>query len=150
MDAAAEADAFRLINEFLREDEHYLDSSGAYGDAGPDALRRALSLFLARPELGFVWLSYDGAEAVGACVVCYAVSTSAGGVVAKLDDFYVVAGRHGQGIGSTHVERLKEELRRAGVKRIDTSVHLDNGEARRFYERQGFVSLREERLACVI
>jgi len=150
MTAETEADAFRLINEFLREDAHYLDSSAAYGDAGPEALRRALSLFLSRPELGFVWLSYEGGEAVGVCVVCFAVSTSAGAVVAKLDDFYVAAGRTGRGIGSAHVEGLKEELRRAGVRRIDTSVHLDNPGARRFYERHGFQSLREERLACVL
>lgn len=150
MTAATADDAFRLVNQFLREDEFYLDSSGAYGDEGAGALRRALELFLSRPELGFVWLGYDRGEPVAVCVVCFAISTSLGAVVAKLDDFYVVAGRQGEGIGSAHVERLKEELRRSGVRRIDTSVHLDNGEAARFYERHGFARLHEERLACVI
>jgi GNAT superfamily N-acetyltransferase len=151
MDEASAGDAFELINQFLREDPHYLDSSRAYGDEGAGALRRALELFLARPELGFVWLSYDeDGEPVGVCVVCFAVSTSLGALVAKLDDFYVKSGRQGHGVGSAHVEGLKGELRRSAVRRIDTSVHLGNDDARRFYEKHGFNSLGEERLACLI
>ena len=33
-------------------------SSAVYGDGGRDALSRALDLFVARPELGFVWLAF--------------------------------------------------------------------------------------------
>jgi len=36
------ADAQALLNAFLREDEHYLETSGSYGDAGLPALKRAL------------------------------------------------------------------------------------------------------------
>ena len=45
---------------------------------------------------------------------------------------------------------LKEELRQAGVTRIDTATHFDNPGARRFYERHGFGTLREERLSCLL
>jgi ribosomal protein S18 acetylase RimI-like enzyme len=48
------------------------------------------------------------------------------------------------------LDSLKAELQRLGVRRIDTSVHVQNPEARRFYERHGFCSLKEERLACVL
>jgi ribosomal protein S18 acetylase RimI-like enzyme len=48
------------------------------------------------------------------------------------------------------VEQLKEQLRKESVTRIDVAVHLENPEARRFYEKLGFVALNEERLACVI
>ena len=143
-------DAFALLRAFLREDPHYLDSSAAYGDGGEAALARALELFLAKPETGFVWLAYDGAHAVAACVVCFAISTSAGALVAKLDDVVVQAGREGRGIGSAHLTALKGELRRLGVKRIDTAVHLRNAGARRFYERHGFRALAEERIALLL
>jgi hypothetical protein len=73
-----------------------------------------------------------------------------GAVVAKLDDVFVASARQGLGIGAAHLESLKDELRRMNVKRIDTSVHLRNPGARRFYERHGFRSLEEERLACVL
>ena len=55
---AATRDAARdLLAGFLGGDPHYLASAASYGDAGTEALPRALDLFLARPELGFVWLA---------------------------------------------------------------------------------------------
>jgi ribosomal protein S18 acetylase RimI-like enzyme len=149
--AAAELEAaFGLLRAFLASDAHYLDSAGAYGDGGPEALRHALQLFLARPELGFVWLTLDAGTAVGCCVVCYAISTSAGAMVAKLDDVCVLPGREGQGVGTALIDSLKAELRSRGVRRIDTSCHLDNLRARAFYARLGFNSLNEERLALLL
>lgn len=150
MTAAEVGDAFGLLQVFLSTDGHYLDSSLAYGDGGEDALRRALALFLSRPELGFVWLVYESSIAVACCVVCYAISTSAGAIVVKLDDVSVAPGREGQGIGTALVETLTAELRSRGVKRIDTSCHLDNSRAYAFYVRLGFRRLNEERLARVL
>jgi ribosomal protein S18 acetylase RimI-like enzyme len=148
-DAELEA-AFELLRAFLVSDEHYRDSANAYGDRGPEALRQALRLFLARPELGFVWLALEERTVVGCCVVCYAISTSAGAIVAKLDDVCVLPGREGQGIGTALIDSLKVELRRRAVRRIDTSCHLDNRRARDFYIRLGFRTLNEERLALLL
>jgi GNAT superfamily N-acetyltransferase len=150
MTAADVADAFEMLRAFLQEDEHYLASSKAYGDRGFQGLNDALDLFLERPELGFVWMAHDGADVCGICVVCYAISTSMGAVVIKLDDVSVNADRRGSGVGTALLEQLKEQLRKESVTRIDVGVHLENPEARRFYERLGFVALNEERLACVI
>jgi GNAT superfamily N-acetyltransferase len=150
MTPASLSDAFSLLRLFLGQDAHYLDSSQAYGDGGSTALSAALDLFLRRPELGFVWLAYEDQEPVAVCVVCFAVSTSIGAVVAKLDDVYVMSGRQQQGIGSAHLNQLKAELRKLGIRRIDTSVHLRNEQGRRFYESHGFMPLHEERLACVL
>ena len=55
MGAADVQDAFQMLSDFLREDEHYLASSQAYGDLGLAGLNNALDLFLERSELGFVW-----------------------------------------------------------------------------------------------
>jgi len=149
--AGAELEAaFDLLRAFLASDAHYRDSAGAYGDRGPEALRQALRLFLARPELGFVWLALEERTVVGCCVVCYAISTSAGAIVAKLDDVCVLPGREGQGIGTALIDSLKVELRRRAVRRIDTSCHLDNRRARDFYIRLGFRTLNEERLALLL
>lgn len=143
-------DAFGLLGAFLATDKHYRDSSSAYGDAGPEALRRALTLFLERPELGCVWIAYDAAAAVGCCVACYAISTAVGATVAKLDDVCVLPGREGQGIGSAMIEGLGAELRKRGIRRIDTSCHMDNPRARQFYCGLGFRALNEERLALLL
>ncbi|MFO1313425.1 MAG: GNAT family N-acetyltransferase, partial [Burkholderiales bacterium] len=125
-------------------------SSSAYGDGGAEALDRALALFLARPEIGFVWLAFDGERAVGACVVCRAISTSRGSVVAKLDDVTVHPDWQGRGVGAAMLSQLREHLRDEGMTRIDCGCHRDNEGAWRFYERLGFRPLDEERLALLI
>lgn len=150
MGAADVSDAFEMLTEFLSADEHYLASSQAYGDLGLQGLNNALDLFLERPELGFVWMAFDERGAAGICVVCYAISTSMGAVVAKLDDVSVKPDRRGKGVGTELIEQLKEQLRKEAVTRIDVAVHMENPQARTFYERSGFVRLNEERLSCLI
>jgi GNAT superfamily N-acetyltransferase len=154
MDATTRDDAFRLLAAFLGDDEHYLASSAVYGDGGRDAIARALDLFLSQPERGFVWLAFvkdNGARAtVGACVVCRAISTSRGGLVAKLDDVTIAAGWQGRGVGGAMLKALADELRRQRISRIDTACHRDNAGAWRFYERLGFCPLDEERISLLL
>jgi ribosomal protein S18 acetylase RimI-like enzyme len=150
MGAADVRDAFEMLSNFLSADEHYLASSQAYGDLGMKGLNDALDLFLERPELGFVWMAFDEQGAAAICVISYAISTSMGSVVAKLDDVSVKEDRRGKGVGTELVEQLKEQLRKESVTRIDVAVHMDNPDARRFYEKTGFLRLNEERLSCVI
>lgn len=150
MTAPDVTDAFDMLSAFLSEDEHYLASSKAYGDRGIQGLNDALYLFLEHPDLGFVWMAYDEQGVAGICVICYAVSTSMGSLVAKLDDVSVKKDRRGQGIGTALLDQLKKQLKKESVNRIDVAVHVDNPQAREFYERIGFVRLNEERLACVI
>lgn len=150
MAAPEVTDAFSMLTDFLSGDEHYLASSSAYGDRGIQGLNDALYLFLEHPDLGFVWLAYDEAGVAGVCVICYAVSTSMGSLVAKLDDVSVKADRRGHGVGTELLEQLKAQLRKESVTRIDVGVHLENPAARRFYEKLGFAPLNEERMACVI
>lgn len=150
MTAPDVSDAFNMLSAFLSEDEHYLASRKAYGDRGIQGLNDALYLFLEHPDLGFVWMAYDERGVAGICVICYAVSTSMGSLVAKLDDVSVKKDRRGQGIGTALLDQLKKQLQKESVKRIDVAVHVDNSQAREFYERIGFVPLNEERLACVI
>ena len=150
MTAATLPGALAVLTGFLADDPHYLASSAVYGDAGPAAAEAALRLFLARPELGMVYLARRGDDVVAACVACYAISTSRGGLVVKLDDVSVRHACTGQGIGGTMLEALKADLRALGVSRIDCGCHRDNARAWRFYERHGFLPLHEERIACLL
>jgi GNAT superfamily N-acetyltransferase len=143
-------DAVQLLDAFLRQDLHYLASSKAYGDRGSPALKRALKMFFQRPELGFVWLAYVDGDPAGVCVVCYAISTSIGGRVAKLDDVFVTESRQRQGVATAMLKSLAKKLRKEGVRRIDTSVYKRNRAGERYYHRLGFKPLDEERLALVL
>jgi GNAT superfamily N-acetyltransferase len=154
MTSATRDDARLLLGEFLGGDDHYRASALVYGDGGSAALDRALALFLARPEIGFVWLAHarDGGAslAVGACVACYAISTSCGALVVKLDDVTVRAGWQGRGVGTAMLTALHPHLQAHGVARIDCGCHRHNEGAWRFYERMGFRPLDEERIALLL
>jgi ribosomal protein S18 acetylase RimI-like enzyme len=154
MTAATRDDARALLGAFLADDAHYRASAAVYGDGGMAALERALDLFLAHPEIGFVWLAQvpegGAARAVGACVVCRAISTSSGAVVAKLDDVTIHAGWQGRGVGQQMLTALMGHLRAQGIARIDSGCHRDNAGAWRFYERLGFRALDEERIAVLL
>jgi ribosomal protein S18 acetylase RimI-like enzyme len=154
MTSRTRGDAASLLSAFLDGDDHYRASAATYGDGGPEALARALDLFVAQPEIGFVWLAYaghgDDRVPVAACVVCRAVSTSRGTVVAKLDDVTVDAQWQGRGVGGAMLDALARHLRADGMSRIDCGCHRDNAGAWRFYERLGFRPLDEERLAWLL
>jgi len=154
MTAATRGDARALLGAFLADDAHYRASAAAYGDGGTAALDRALELFLAHPSIGFVWLAQThvgGAlRTVGACVVCRAISTSRGAVVAKLDDVTIHADWQGRGVGQQMLTALMVHLREHGIARIDSACHRDNAGAWRFYERLGFRPLDEERIAVLL
>lgn len=154
MTRATMPDAQALLGRFLGADVHYRASAAAYGDGGAPALANALELFLARPELGFVWLAHariaDARTAVGACVACRAISTSRGAVVAKLDDVTVHPDWLSRGVGGRMLAALLTRLRAEGIARVDSGCHRDNTGAWRFYERLGFVALDEERIALVL
>lgn len=154
MSVVTRPDALALLGAFLGGDEHYRASASVYGDGGRVALERALDLFLLHPEIGFVWLAYAGASqqraAVGVCVACYAISTSRGALVAKLDDVHVADGWQGRGVGGAMLRTLADDLRSGGVARIDCGCHRDNAGAWRFYERLGFRPLAEERIAMLL
>ncbi|MEP7328954.1 MAG: GNAT family N-acetyltransferase [Betaproteobacteria bacterium] len=154
MTRAVRPAAQSLLGIFLGDDIHYRASAQAYGDGGATALARALALFIDRPELGFVWVAHTTIDtssvAIGACVVCRAISTSCGAVVAKLDDVCVHPDWLARGVGGAMLTALIAHLRLEGIARIDSACHRDNAGAWRFYERLGFVSLDEERIALLL
>ncbi len=149
-------EAFALLSHLLVDDPYYRDSSEAFGGAQGDrvaverALAEGLSLFLDRPDYGFVWIAFDGDRAVGCASVGYAISLSVGAVVAKLDYLVVAPDARRNGIGSGLLETLIAELRRAECARVDVGVHIQNAAGQHFYRDFGFVSSNEERLSLVI
>ncbi len=122
MASAERFDAFALMKRF-REDEA--------------ALGEALSLFVDRPDYGFVWLAYDD-EAPAACVsVGFALSTETGGVMAVLRDFWVAEERRGRGIGSALLVTLHGRLDQLGVTRIEAAFPEDDA-LRAFFVERGY------------
>lgn len=127
------------------------EHAGAYGGAGSDeAIVRALRLVVNRPELGFVWLVAEDDRIVALAIVCLAVSTNVGALVAKIPDLVVREDARGRGVGAFLVSSLAAQLRKEGIRRIDLGVHDSNPDALRFYERLGFKHNHEIGLSLVV
>jgi GNAT superfamily N-acetyltransferase len=142
--------AYSLLYKFLHDDEYYQASRAVYGDKGASGLLRALKMILRHGELGFVWLAFEANKPVGVCVVCYAISTSIGGRVAKLDDVFVANEMRRRGVGTRMIADLIRQLRREKVYRIDSAVHKRNRPAAKYYQSLGFRPLDEIRVSLVL
>lgn len=104
MTGAERYDAFALMRRFTENEA---------------ALGEALSLFVERPDYGFVWLSYVDDLPVACCSVSLGIDTSAGGIVATVRDLFVVPERRRLGIGSALLITLHGRLAQLETVRID-------------------------------
>ena len=103
-------DAFALMKRF-RPDE--------------TALGEALSLFVDRPDYGFVWLAYDDGIPAACVSVAFGISTETGGVVAELRDLWVAEERRRRGIGSALLATLHGRLDQLEVRRVEATLPDD-------------------------
>jgi GNAT superfamily N-acetyltransferase len=127
------------------------EHANAYGGAGDDAaILRAVHLLMENPQLGFIWLTEERSQIVGLVVVCFAVSTNLGKLVAKVPDFVVREDARGRGAGRFLISSLVDELRKLDIGRIDLGVHDTNVSACKFYERVGFVKNHELGMSLVL
>jgi len=150
-------EVFALFSQLVLRDEYWLDSHPAYsGKSAADrtaieaALGEALTLFVDRPDYGFVFIALENERAVACAAVSYAISLSLGKVVAQMQHLVVAEGQRRRGIGTALVEALAAQLRLIEITRLDVEVHVANEAAKEFYAQLGFKPSREERLALVL
>ena len=104
MTSAERYDAFTLMQRF-RPDEA--------------ALGAALTLFVDRPDYGFIWLAYLDDLPCGCASVSLGIDSETGGLVATVRDLFVLPERRRHGIGSALLLTLHGRLAHLDVKRID-------------------------------
>src|SRR5271165_2302474 len=122
MASAERIDAFELMERFR-------------GDSA--ALGEALSLFIERPDYGFIWLAYLD-DLPAACVsVSLGIDTDTGGLIATLRDFFVRAELRRRGVGSALLLTLQGRLGQLDVKRIE-AVGGGDPALRPFFEARGY------------
>ncbi len=123
MASAERYDAFGLMRQF-RTDEA--------------TLGEALTLFVDRPDYGFVWLAYVDDHPAGCASVALGIDTETGGIVATLRDVFVVPGQRRRGLGSALLVTLEARLAQLEVRRID-AVGGGDPALRPFFEARGYL-----------
>jgi ribosomal protein S18 acetylase RimI-like enzyme len=90
---------------------------------------------------GFVVVARDGGRVVGYALVAIAREPShnwAADVGASVETLSVLPGHRGAGLGSRLMDRVRGEVRAAGIDLLLLGVVAGNERAERFYARQGF------------
>ncbi len=100
--------------------------------------RRTLTELLRDPSMGIVWCVEDATELIGYLAFCYGYSLEFGGRDAFIDEFFLVPGARGRGLGANVLDQVISEAAAGGTVALHLEVAGHNVTALRLYERRGF------------
>jgi GNAT superfamily N-acetyltransferase len=103
---------------------------------GVGVLASRLESLLLRPDVAAI---LAGEPAVGTALLTLRPNVWYDGSVALLDELYVVPAERNRGIGSALLQAAEQECRRRGCQALEINVDGEDVDARRFYERHGYV-----------
>jgi GNAT superfamily N-acetyltransferase/catechol 2,3-dioxygenase-like lactoylglutathione lyase family enzyme len=110
-----------------------------------ERLDAAVAKLIERPDRGALLLASDGDDPIGLAAVSYTWTLEHGGLVAWLDELYVIPARRGQGLGSALLDRARELSRSAGCNAMELEVDAGHRRAESLYRRAGFEPLARSR-----
>lgn len=128
------------------------DFNAEFETASPSAAALASGFERVIGDNAFAVLAFDGA-ALGFAFVTLRPTPYFDGPICQLEELYVVPGMRGRGIGTALLSELVAEARRRGSEEMHINVDEIDVDARRFYERHGFVNVepgRDYRMLCYI
>jgi GNAT superfamily N-acetyltransferase len=119
-----------------------IDFGDEFDDPSPpfDVLLPRFRRLIADPA-AFVLLAGERDDPLGYAVVTLRPTVYTDGPLAVLDELYVRPARRGESIGTALLTRAIEEVLRRGGGEMHINVDEVDTDARRFYERHGFVNI---------
>lgn len=131
-----------------------IDFGDEFGEPSPpfEVLLPRFQRLLADPA-AFVLLAGERAAPVGYAVVTLRPTVYTEGPLAVLDELYVRPPLRGQGIGTRLLDRAIGEVLARGGGELHINVDEIDTDARRFYERHGFLNVEpghSYRMLCYV
>lgn len=107
---------------------------------GFEALRVELLLqqLLAEPHLGAAWVAEADGRLTGYLIAVTALSLEHGGVMAEIDEFFVLPEARVRGVGTQLLAAAEAALAARGCRRLQLQLAAGNAAAREFYQHRGF------------
>lgn len=97
------------------------------------------------PERGFVLLALRQGTAVGVACVSFSWTVERGGMVAWLDELYVVPSMREHGIGNELLGRVIADAGASGCLTVELEVETSHARAEHLYHRHGFRDMPRRR-----
>ncbi len=98
-----------------------------------------LNRLLSQPELGAIWVADAGGQLLGYLIAVCVFSLEQQGLMAEIDEFFVVPGSRADGVGAALLAAAEDSLSRRGCVSLQLQLARDNSRARAFYRRHGFM-----------
>ena len=99
-----------------------------------------LADFLSRPQLGCCWVAEEGDKLVGYLLAVYLFSLEHGGMMAEIDEFFVLSEKRSLNTGTVLLNAAMRAMTQAGITQLQLQLATQNTKGKRFYERHGFRS----------
>lgn len=107
-------------------------------DFDPAASGRMVRHLLAHPEVGAVWLAWQGGRAVGYLVLTRCYSLEFGGPFVLLDEIFVLPEARGAGLGRRLIDVAAQYCRDTGAGYLRLEVQKKNARSVAIYRAYGF------------
>jgi GNAT superfamily N-acetyltransferase len=93
---------------------------------------------LSMPERGAAWVAEDNGRVCGYLTAAYIHSVEYGGLMAEIDEFFVLPDMRSAGVGSSLLTAAQLDMAARGIARLQLQLGVDNQRGREFYQRHGF------------
>jgi GNAT superfamily N-acetyltransferase len=129
-----------LMSEFYSESGYALNHAVA---------ESAFSAVLSDERLGYVWLIDEESKDVGYIVVTLRFGMEYGGLMACLDDLFVVPRSRNKGLGTRALVQIRDFCKTIGIRAITVAVGFSNGPAQAVYRRIGLAEAPDRQLLAL-
>jgi GNAT superfamily N-acetyltransferase len=126
-----------LMAAFYAESDYGLDQGLA---------AKAFAAILSDDRFGYVWLIDDEAEVVGYVVLTLKFGMEYGGLMACVDDLFVVPQSRNRGLTTAALVQVRDFCKSIGVRAITVEVSHSNGPAQTVYRRLGLAEAPDRQL----
>jgi GNAT superfamily N-acetyltransferase len=101
---------------------------------------KAFAALLTNEKLGCVWLIDKDNRNAGYVVVTFRFAMEYGGLIACLDDLYVIPEHRNLGLSTASLNHVRAFCEDLGVRAITVEVDPNNGPAQAVYRRMGLTA----------
>jgi GNAT superfamily N-acetyltransferase len=123
-----------------------VEQVGEHGvNASVEQMARVLENVVVDPARGFLLLARDNSRIIGVAYVATILSAEHCGLVAWLEELYVIAKHRSRGVGKALLTAVLDRARGTGVVAVDLEIDADHSRAESLYRRFGFRHLQRSR-----
>jgi len=129
-----------LMAQFYAESDYGLDR---------DLAEKAFAVILSDEHLGYVWLIDEETKVVGYIVLTLRFGMEYGGLMACVDDLFVVPHSRNKGLATATLALVRDFCKSIDVRAITVEVSHSNGSAQTVYRRLGLAEARDRQLLAL-